>query len=219
MDDRTTFARIRDAAIDRFAADGIAGTSIRTIAAAAEVSPGLVIHHFGSKDGLRNACDEHVATLIRTLKSEAMAAGIGFDVGSALQSVGDSPPFARYLARTLIDGSRHVDDLIDEIVDDAVKYLTTGVDTGLIQPTKHPYERAAILTIWSLGALVLHDHVERLMGFDPTGDYMQDPTAISAYMAPILEITSRGFITDAAVEMMSSAFVEPAQATPKEQEK
>ena len=34
---------------------------MRDVAAAAEVSPGLVMHHFGSKAGLREAVDEHVA--------------------------------------------------------------------------------------------------------------------------------------------------------------
>ena len=84
-DDRTTAARIRDAAIECFAAEGVAGTSIRTIAAASGVSPGLVIHHFGSKDELRTACDDYVAALIRELKSEAIAAGAGIDPVAALR--------------------------------------------------------------------------------------------------------------------------------------
>ena len=57
-DDLTTSARIRDAAIAQFGAHGF-NTGVRAIATAAGVSPGLVIHHFGSKDGLRKACDEY----------------------------------------------------------------------------------------------------------------------------------------------------------------
>ncbi|MBA2317802.1 MAG: TetR family transcriptional regulator, partial [Euzebyales bacterium] len=42
--DRTGRARIRDAAIACFAANGVAGTSLKTIAAAAGLSPALVVH-------------------------------------------------------------------------------------------------------------------------------------------------------------------------------
>jgi len=217
-DDRSTTARIRDTAIECFAEGGVAGTTIRTIASAAGVSPGLVIHHFGSKDKLREACDQQVASIIRDLKSSAMAAGVGFDVGAALNTIGDSPPYGRYLARTLVDGSPHVDDLVDEIVDDAVKYLETGVETGLVKPSEFPYERAAILAIWSLGALVLHEHVERLIGVDPSDDYREDPTAAAAYIAPILEIYSQGVITEDTVRMMSEAFVDPTTGPAKERQ-
>jgi len=217
-DDRSTTARIRDAAIACFAEAGIAGTTIRTIATAADVSPGLVIHHFGSKDGLREACDQRVASIIRDLKSSAMAAGAGFDVAAALNSIEGSPPYARYLARTLVDGSPHVDDLVDEIVAGAVKYMDTGVETGLIKPSEFPYERAAILAIWSLGALVLHEHVERLIGVDPADDYLENPTAAAAYIAPILEVYSRGVITEDTVRMMSEAFVDPTTGPAKERQ-
>ena len=66
-DDLTATARIRDAAIEQFGEHGF-GVGLRAIAKAAGVSPGLVIHHFGSKDGLRKACDDYVAEKIRTTK-------------------------------------------------------------------------------------------------------------------------------------------------------
>lgn len=205
-DDRTTTARIRDAAITEFAANGVDGTSIRSIAATAGVSPGLVIHHFGSKDELRVACDEYVAGIIREVKGGAMASGGAFDVTAAFRSVGELPA-SKYLARTLVDGSPHVAELVDEIVNDANHYVATGVETGMIKPSQHDYERAAILTIWGLGALVLHEHLERLIGVDITADFSRDPKAVSAYMAPVLEIYSQGLLTEKTVQLMSEAFV------------
>ncbi len=59
-DDLTAAARIRDAAIEQFGDQGF-GVGLRSIAEAAGVSAALVIHHFGSKDGLRQACDDFVA--------------------------------------------------------------------------------------------------------------------------------------------------------------
>ena len=70
-DDRTAIARIRDAAIDQWGQHGF-NVGLRSIAEAAGVSAALVIHHFGSKDGLRKACDDYIAEEIRSSKSESM---------------------------------------------------------------------------------------------------------------------------------------------------
>lgn len=216
IDDRTARARIRDAAISRFAADGVAATSVRAIAAEAGVSPGLVIHHFGSKDALRQECDEHIAEVIRTNKQRAMAAGAGFDPVAALRDADGDVPVTRYLASTLIDGTPHVSALIDELVADAVGYMEDGVDAGTLRPSRHPYERAVILTIWSLGALLLHEHVERLLGVDltlPPSTYAG--TEVGArYFAPALELFSTGLVTEEVAAAMRAAFlIDPEDAS------
>jgi AcrR family transcriptional regulator len=214
-EDMSTTARIRDAAITEFAANGIDGTSIRTIAAAAGVSPALVIHHFGSKEELRAACDRHVAEMIRDFKSEAMASGARFDPLAALSRQSEGPPANKYLARTLVDGSRHVAELVDEMVDDAVAYTELAVANGMMTPTNYPRERAAILTIWALGGFVLHEHLARLIGVDITQDFSDDPHAIGAYVAPAVEIAA-GYITETTKELMMQAFVDAAPEEEKE---
>ena len=62
--DLTAQARIRNAAIAHFARDGFQKANLRAIAAAAGVSEALIFHHFGSKDGLRATCDEHVLNVL-----------------------------------------------------------------------------------------------------------------------------------------------------------
>lgn len=69
-DDRTARAVIRDEALRLFADRGPDGVTVRQIAAAAGVSPGLVLHHFGSKEGLRRAVDEHVLGLFDRMLGE-----------------------------------------------------------------------------------------------------------------------------------------------------
>lgn len=204
-DDRTGRARIRDAAITRFAADGVAGTSVRAIAADAGVSAALVIHHFGSKDSLRAACDEYVAATIRERKHAAMAAGPGLDPLAALRAGEQGPPLLAYLARTLVDGSPHVAVLVDEMVADAARYMAAGVESGLLRPTSYPDERAAVLTMWSLGALVLHEHLRRLLGVDLTGS-PEELAGATAYVVPALEMLSGGLLTEAASAQMRAAF-------------
>ncbi len=189
-DDRTARARIRDAAIECFADAGVASTSVRTIASAAQVSPALVMHHFGSKDGLRSACDHHVATLIREAKERAVAEGADLDPMGQIRAYEDGLPLLRYLARTLGDGTPHVAALIDEMIDDAVVYTEKAVETGLMLPSDDPRGRAAVLTLWSLGAVVLHEHVERVLGADLTGA-AED---MAGYAVPAAEVLSGVFV-------------------------
>lgn len=216
-EDRTAKARIRDAAITRFSEDGVAATSVRAIAAAADVSPALVIHHFGSKDALRVECDKHIAAVLREHKAKNLRAGPGMDIVAALREVRSGPPLSRYLARTLIDGSPHVAEIIDEMVADGVKYMAEGVASGVLRPTAYPYERTAVLSIWTLGALVLHEHLERLIGVDILTYPMEDPAAAAAYIGPLIEMMSEGVITADAAERMRDALVDnQASATNEE---
>lgn len=200
-DDRTGRARIRDAAIALFGERGVDGTSLKLIAEAAGVSQPLIVHHFGSKDGLRVACDEHVAASVRASKLAAMSEGTGMDPMAALRSADDTRPLMRYLARTLTDGSPHVAALVDEMVEDAVGYMAEGERTGLILPSEQPRERAVVLTVWSLGLLALSEHVERLLGVDVLGSTEQ----LTAYILPALEILSKGVLAEGLYEQMRDA--------------
>ena len=72
---RTARAVIRDEALRLFAARGPDAVTVRQIAAAAGVSPALVVHHFGSKEGLREVIDEHVLGLFEAMLGEMTADG------------------------------------------------------------------------------------------------------------------------------------------------
>src|SRR5689334_24453919 len=71
--DLTGKANIRNAALRLFAERGHDAVTVRQIAAAAGVSPALVVHHFGSKEGLREAVDQHVLGLFEALIGEMTA--------------------------------------------------------------------------------------------------------------------------------------------------
>ena len=74
-DDRKTAAGIRDTAMGLFAARGVAGVTVRQIASAAGVSPGLVMHHFGSKEGLKEAVDQKAARVVEDLLGDVTRLG------------------------------------------------------------------------------------------------------------------------------------------------
>jgi AcrR family transcriptional regulator len=189
--DLTARARIREAAIALFGRHGFDGAGIRAIAAEAGVSPALVVHHFGSKEGLRKACDEHVALVVRTTKQQAMTEGPP-DLLQLLRTADDAQPLLRYVARMLTDSSPGVAELVDTMVSDAVDYMADGVEAGFLRPSDRPYERAVLLCIWQLGAIALHNHVKRLMKLDLLGD----PKAMLRWGRPALEVLTHGLFAD-----------------------
>jgi AcrR family transcriptional regulator len=204
-DDRTARARIRDAAVELIAAEGTGGLTARKVAEAADVSPGLVMHHFGSMDGLRAACDEYVVAVIRVAKEEAMAAGpSGFDLIGALRDPRYGP-LTRYLAAILHEDSAAVADLVDEIVADAAGYLQQGIESGMLRPVTDVSGVAAVLAIWQLGALVMHQHVARMFGADLTSLGADLDSALARYLTPVYEVLGRGVFTKEAAAALTAA--------------
>ncbi len=176
------------------ASQGAAALSARKVAAEAGVSPALVIHHYGSMESLRDECDRYVAAEVRRLTLDATAQGAGLDLMAALRG-GHPLPLARYLAAALTVDSPAVARLVDELLADAVAYTEQGVATGMLRPAADPQGRAAILLLWGLGALVLHHHVHRLLGVDPTDpDFGSSPQS-AGYLAPVYDIYSHGLFT------------------------
>ncbi|MDK1017598.1 MAG: TetR family transcriptional regulator [Actinomycetota bacterium] len=206
-DDRTTRARIRDAAMACFAEYGTAATTARKIADAAGVSAGLVIHHFGSMEGVRSACDEYVVSAIRRHTQKAMSTGPDVDVLAALREPGVRPLMG-YLASVLADDSATVAKLVDNLVDDAEAYMEQGVKSGKVRPAADLRGRAVMLTIWSLGELVLHEHVERLTGVDLTDPEVLTTPSFAKYAGLVYQIYGEGIFTEA---FTSRALVELAE--------
>ena len=125
-EDLTARARIRDAAIRRFGTEGL-DASLRAIAADAGVSAGLVLHHFGSKEGLRDACDEHALEAIRGAKSVALGPTGPDHLLLQLASVAEYAPVATYLMRVMARGGPRGRQLLDHFVADAQEYVAAGV--------------------------------------------------------------------------------------------
>jgi AcrR family transcriptional regulator len=151
LEDKTAEARIRDAALARFTRDGFAGTTVRAIADDAAVSPALVLHHFGSKEGLRRACDAHVVERVRTVKSEAITEGRLGEPATMTAGFQMAEPLMRYLAWTLSTGSEAAADLFDDMVDESVRLFQLGVEHGSFEPSPDPRARAAVMLAMQMG--------------------------------------------------------------------
>src|SRR6202046_5796570 len=104
VDDLTAAARIRDAAIEQFGEQGFS-VGLRAIAESAVVSAALVIHHFGSKDGLRKACDDYIAEEIRSAKSESLRSADPATWFAQMAELESYAPMMRYLVRSMQSGT------------------------------------------------------------------------------------------------------------------
>ncbi len=119
--DLTAAARIRNAALEGFAERGIAATSIRDVAAAAGVSPGLVQHHFKSKAGLRDAVNAYVIeTALETfqgLVGDEEAAADWTAMGNTVTAwVREQAVAVRYVARALAEGDPEAAKIFDGLI-------------------------------------------------------------------------------------------------------
>jgi len=165
-EDLTTRARIRDAAISLFPRDGYTGTTVRAIAAVADVSPALVLHHFGSKDRLRTDCDEYVIQRLGEVKRDAMHQSTYGDGGAIAAVYQLFEPVLRYLAWTLGTSGDAANRIFDDLIEDAVAQLDEAIDVGLVNPVGDVRRQAAVLVVMQLGGLVLHEHYSRALGVD-----------------------------------------------------
>ncbi len=163
--DLTGRARIRDAALAAFAEQGDAA-SIRDIARRADCSPALVQHHFGTKDRLREACDDHVLAYFR----QQVAAGVDelriADPEYVAEVYRTAPVVIGYLNRRLIENSPKAQWIFDSLVEITEPYLRPDAPA----PVR---DRAAVLVAMKLGLLLLRPHLDRTLGLsasDPSAD-------------------------------------------------
>ncbi|CDQ45830.1 MULTISPECIES: TetR/AcrR family transcriptional regulator [Mycolicibacterium] len=198
-EDLTTAARIRDAAIEQFGTHGFT-TGVRAIAAAAGVSPGLVIHHFGSKDGLRKACDDYIAEYIRTAKSESIQSSDPATWLAQMAEIEEYAPLMVYLVRSMQTGGDLAKAFWQRMLDNTEQYLDDGVRAGTIKPSDDPKARARFLGMLGGGGfllyLQLHDNPTDIRAV--LRDYAED------MVLPALEIYTRGLLTDST---MYDAFI------------
>lgn len=187
FEDLTARARIRDAAIRLFTEHGTGGTSIREIAAAAGVSGGLVRHHFGSKDDLRDVCDAYVLDQLMRFKEHALAGGQPSDLGFLPAAEPALLGMLRYFARSVVDGSPAADAMFTTMVGLAEQWLRDHNPGQMSDPAAF----AALLVAMETGALVMRAQLSRALGtsdiFEPDGYLRLARARLDFYSKPLLD--------------------------------
>ena len=181
-EDLTARARIRDAAIDLFAERGFGQATVRDIAQAAGVSSGLLRHHFGSKDGLREACDEYAMARTAELRAAMLQDGRLSDhtFMGAVQPV--AMRLQRYLVRSLVDNPSPV--VFQRMVEAGEDWLA-GTDIKTDDPTAY----AAVIVAMQIGMFLLRDQIGQAIGTDletPAGHLRMLSAAVDIFSQPLL---------------------------------
>ncbi|AHW62846.1 Hypothetical protein CGLY_01990 [Corynebacterium glyciniphilum AJ 3170] len=187
---------ILEAAVVEFAAHGFAGATVRGIARAAGVSPGLVLHHFGSRDGLREECDNHVFAAITEVKRANADRGT-----AALPTMLADPRmrvYVDYLVASLVDPSEHGQrffdhyvDTVEEILDDGFAGYTfrrMGGKAG--EASEDRRARACAVALLGLAPAMLHQRAGTVLG---TADM---PETLSRLGPQLFDIYLHGLIEE-----------------------
>lgn len=169
--DLTAAAAIRIAAMELFAERGYAGVTVRQIAAAAGVSPALVIHHYGSKEKLREVLEERVAAFVESMLAELAGAPDEGGSASVAELFADrlerEPAMAGYVRRLLVDGGPAGMALygrLFEVTQDSVRAMEQA---GVVRPAQDELVRSAFLLGNDLALLLLRQPIAQVTGIDP----------------------------------------------------
>jgi AcrR family transcriptional regulator len=164
--DLTGLARIRNAALEGFARDGVPATSIRDVAKRAGVSPGLVQHYFPSKTALVDAVNAHVLELATDAFTDLSESTTPIEAQQELGDrvtafVAEHPTALLYVARSTADRDDAALGIFDAFVAIAGAQWQRLADNDLLRPDTDLTWTALHAVVMILGTILLRDAIER----------------------------------------------------------
>jgi len=195
-DDLTARARIREAAFRRFAAHGVEGTSLRAIAEDAGTSAALVVHHFGSKQGLVRAVDDAAVASFRAALDEVAPDqdpdALSDDFGRVFERlIGGDAVMRAYLRRALLQDEPASTALLDEMLEVTRAGLDALDRTGGLRAETDPQWRPYQTLFIALGSMLLEPLLQRELD-----GHAFDPEVVRSRSAANLDFFTHGMLTD-----------------------
>ena len=192
--DLTGRARIRQAAFRLFAERGVDATSLRAIAEAAGTSAPLVVHHFGSKEGLVRAVDEAAIARFRTtldeIPTDQPPDALSAEFGAAFARViGGDPVMRAYLRRALLEDDPSSTVLLDELLATTRAGLATLDEAGGLRPLADDEWRPYQVLFLSLGPMLLEPLLQRELD-----GHAFDPDVLTRRSAANLDVFTHGLM-------------------------
>jgi TetR/AcrR family transcriptional regulator, regulator of cefoperazone and chloramphenicol sensitivity len=166
VSDLTGLARIRNAALESFARDGVAATSIRDVAKGAGVSAGLVQYYFPTKAALAEAVNEHVVAIATDAFSDPSETTSPIEAQQELRDrvtafVSEHPTAVLYVARSAADGDPAALEIFDAFVAIAQRQWQRLADHDLLRPGTDLTWTALHAVVFVLGTVLFREAVER----------------------------------------------------------
>jgi AcrR family transcriptional regulator len=160
-------SRILATALHLFAARGAAATSLREVAREAGVAPGLVVHHFGGKDGLRAAVDDSVVDLFRVAVDSVPLDGPADEViaardRAAAEMFEANPDAVDYLRRAVVTPDPGAEGLARMLMEETIRRTQILRDHGIARSRVPVEEQAVAVFVRQLGALLLQPALARM---------------------------------------------------------
>ncbi|CAM3756662.1 MULTISPECIES: TetR/AcrR family transcriptional regulator [Tsukamurella] len=190
-DDLTAKARIRNAALDLFAAHGESAVSLRAVAARAGVTVGLVQHHFKTKEGLRSAVEQQVvdyhAQAIARVPDDGTPAEVAAARDASVQDMlASRPAVVDYLRRSFLDpGGSQLLIRLTELGRSEVVRLRAA---NLASTDRSESDQVISLMVRQMGSLFLQPLVDamwtHLRGPDAPSDEKPQLSVITAPLDP-----------------------------------
>lgn len=183
--DLTGRARIRDAALTLIGERGFEGATLREIARLAGLSAGLVRRHFGSKEGLRAACDEYALERLMGVKEAGVHGGQLADPAFLSDVRPEMLRLHRYLARSIVDGSPAAQALLDRMLDLSEHWIAAQLQGERVDARA----LACILAAAQIGVLMLREQISTALAtdvFSPQGHLRFAHALIDFYSTPLL---------------------------------
>ena len=208
-DDRTTSARIRDAAVSYVGEHGWDRTTSRQIAAEAGVPVGLVNYHFGSKEGLRTACDDWVVAALMNDKTLLLHSGPLPRLDTYFDDHPELRPITDYVAMSMRAGGPLAEHFFESMVEMTLQMMGMGAEKGSFRTYDDPYAAAVVLVAYGAGSSLFGDIIARLLG----GTDLLDPDTYRRYARSAVEIFTRPLFADESyLHALDSHDVPPASA-------
>ena len=150
---------------------------MREIAAQAGVSPALILHHFGSKDGLRAEVDVFAAkafdAILEAIPTDELVELLtgGAARGSLAEAFArgfpSGSPLPAYLRRLLLTNDPSGAALFGRWYAATRRLLDMMVEMGVARPSQDPDIRAAFFLVNDLALILLRDPIAVAIGADP----------------------------------------------------
>ena len=169
---RTTRDQLLSIATEMFAENGFAGTSLRSIAKQAEVSPALLVHHFGTKDALvKEAISKTLGDWVADEKA-AMLDDESHQVENWQSLAAKGATSLNFFKQALLAGGEYSQRLFNAAFLESEALLDEMQELGRLKDISDKQTIALMMTISGLGSVLFMSQIEHTLGGPISSDHV-----------------------------------------------
>ena len=180
---------------------------MRAIAAKAGVSPALITHHFGTKEALKDECDERIMAAYADIKMAGMTDLAG-TMGLFTSQDRTLERLAAYFLRAILDGGEPGRRFFARFIERTQQVMNEAVRRGQVRPVCADAAHVRYLTAAGIGTVL----VTMLTEPDSTQAYYNAADHPELLDAQLDALTHGVFTDDSVLQTFRAAFPVADQA-------